>query len=211
MFDLRSLPDDFYDNPYRYYRELRLRDPVHQFPDGSYFLTRYADLVQVYRDPKSFSSDKRVEYLPKFGDSPLYRHHTTSLVFNDPPLHSRVRRLIAGALSPKALAAMENPLIELVDRLLDRIEEMGRADLIADFAAAIPVELIGNLLGVPHNHRQPLRGWSLAILSALSRILRPGCCGAAIWPYPSFSTIFGLWLRTAGSVPSTPKKMCSPD
>jgi cytochrome P450 len=179
MFDLRSLPDDFYDNPYPYYRELRMRDPVHQFPDGSYFLTRYADLVQVYRDPKSFSSDKRVEYLPKFGDSPLYQHHTTSLVFNDAPLHSRVRRLIAGALSPKALAAMENPLVQLVDRLLDRIEETGRADLVADFAAAIPVEVIGNLLGVPHRDRQPLRGWSLAILSALepnpsAEILRSG-------------------------------------
>jgi cytochrome P450 len=179
MFDLRSLPDDFYDNPYPYYRELRLRDPVHRFPDGSYFLTRYADLVQVYRDPKSFSSDKRVEYLPKFGDSPLYEHHTTSLVFNDAPLHSRVRRLIAGALSPKALAAMEHPLIQLVDGLLDRIEETGHADLVADFAAAIPVEVIGNLLGVPHHDRPPLRGWSLAILSALepnpsAGILRSG-------------------------------------
>ena len=179
MFDLRSLPDDFYDNPYPYYRELRLRDPVHQFRDGSYFLTRYADLVQVYRDPKSFSSDKRVEYLPKFGDSPLYQHHTTSLVFNDPPLHSRVRRLIVGALSPRALADIENPLIQLVDRLLDRIEENGRADLVTDFAAAIPVDVIGNLLGVPHDDRKPLRGWSLAILSALEpnpsvEILRSG-------------------------------------
>jgi cytochrome P450 len=179
MFDLRSLPDDFYDNPYPYYRELRLSDPAHQLPDGSYFLTRYADLVQVYRDPKSFSSDKRVEYFPKFGDSPLYQHHTTSLVFNDPPLHSRVRRLIVGALSPKALTEMENPLIQLVDRLLDGIEKRGRADLVNDFAAAIPVEVIGNLLGVPRPDRQPLRGWSLAILSALepnpsSEILRSG-------------------------------------
>jgi cytochrome P450 len=179
MFDLRSLPDDFYDNPYPYYRELRLRNPVHQLPDGSYFLTRYADLVQVYRDPKSFSSDKRVEYFPKFGDSPLYRHHTSSLVFNDPPLHSRVRRLIVGALSPKALTEMETPLIQLVDRLLGEIEERGSADLVNDFAAAIPVEVIGNLLGVPHPDRQPLRGWSLAILSALEpnpsgEILRNG-------------------------------------
>ena len=102
MFDLRALPDDFYDNPYPFYRELRLCDPVHRLPDGSYFLTRYADLVQVYRDPQSFSSDKKVEYLPKFGDSPLYRHHTTSLVFNDPPLHTRVRRLLLGALSLNA-------------------------------------------------------------------------------------------------------------
>ncbi len=167
MFDLRALPADFYDNPYPYYRELRSTDPVHQLPDGSYFLTRYADVLEIYRDPKSFSSDKKIEFYPKFGDCPLYRHHTTSLVFNDPPLHTRVRRLIAGALSPKALAAMEEPLVQLVDRLLDRIQEQRRADLVADFAAAIPVEVIGNLLAMPHGDRQPLRGWSLAILSAL--------------------------------------------
>jgi cytochrome P450 len=167
MFDLRALPDDFYDNPYPYYDQLRAHDPVHQLPDGSYFLTRYADVLEVYRDPKSFSSDKKIEFYPKFGDSPLYQHHTTSLVFNDPPLHTRVRRLIVGAMSPKALAEMELPVIHLVDRLLDRIEEDPRVDLIADFAAAIPVEVIGNLLAVPHADRGPLRRWSLAILSAL--------------------------------------------
>jgi len=179
MFDLRSLPDDFYDNPYPYYRELQSTDPVHKLPDGSYFVTRYADVLEIYRDPKSFSSDKKVEFFPKFGDSPLYSHHTTSLVFNDPPLHTRVRRLIVGALSPKALAAMEGPLIHLVDRLLDQIQEKRRADLVADFAAAIPVEVIGNLLAVPREDRGPLRRWSLAILSALepnpsSEILNQG-------------------------------------
>jgi cytochrome P450 len=167
MFDLRSLPEDFYDNPYPYYHALRSSDPVHQLPDGSYFLTRYADVLEIYRDPKAFSSDKRVEFYPKFGDSPLYQHHTTSLVFNDAPLHTRVRRLIVGALSPKALAAMEDPLVRLVDRLLDQMQEKRHADLVADFAAAIPVEVIGNLLGVPREDRGPLRRWSLAILSAL--------------------------------------------
>jgi hypothetical protein len=167
MFDLRSLPEDFYDNPFPYYHELRARDPVHKLPDGSYFLTRYADLLEVYRDPKSFSSDKKVDFFPKFGDSPLYQHHTSSLVFNDPPLHTRVRRLIVGALAPKAMADMERPLIQLVDGLLDRMTQQNHVDLIADFAAAIPVEVIGNLLDVPHQDRHPLRRWSLAILSAL--------------------------------------------
>ena len=172
-FDLRALPADFYDDPFPYYRALRERDPVHRMPDGAYFLTRYADILEIYRDPKTFSSDKKVEFHPKYGDSPLYEHHTTSLVFNDPPLHTRVRRLIMGALSPKAIAAMEPALIALVDRLLDDIEEKQRADLIPEFAAAIPVEVIGNLLGVPHQERGPLRRWSLAILSALEPSLSP--------------------------------------
>lgn len=166
-FDLRALPEDFYDDPFPYYRALRESDPVHRLPDGAYFLTRHADLLEIYRDTKTFSSDKEVEFYPKFGDSPLYEHHTTSLVFNDPPLHTRVRRLLVGALSLKAVAAMESAIVPLVDRLLDRMEEAGRADLIADFAAAIPVEVIGNLLDIPHEDRSPLRRWSLAILSAL--------------------------------------------
>ena len=119
-------------------------------PDGSYFLTRYADIVTVYRDPQAFSSDKKMEFTPKYGaGSPLLEHHTTSLVFNDPPLHTRVRKLIMGALTRRAIADMEPGLVALVDRLLDRIARKGGGDLIEDFASAIPVEIIGNLLGVP--------------------------------------------------------------
>ena len=87
--------------------------------NGACFLTRYDDLVAVYKNTRHFSSDKKKEFCPKYGDSPLYEHHTTSLVFNDPPLHTRVRRLIMGALTPRAIAAMEPDLIALVDRLLD--------------------------------------------------------------------------------------------
>ena len=166
-FDLRRLPRSFYDDPYPTYAALRSASPVHRLPDGSYFLTRYADLEGVYRDTATFSSDKKIEFQPKFGDSLLYEHHTTSLVFNDPPLHTRVRRIIAGALTPRAIAEMEEGLFAVVDRLLERIESRGRADLIADFAAAIPIEIIGNLLRIPAQERAPLRGWSLAILGAL--------------------------------------------
>lgn len=170
-FDLKRLPADFIDDPYPYFHALREYDPVHQMPDGSYIITRYDDCETLYKDAKTFSSDKKIEFFPKFGDSPLFEHHTTSLVFNDPPLHTQVRRAIAGALSPRAIAEMEAGLIELVDRLLDQLECKGRVDLIEDFASAIPVEIIGNLLGVPHEERGPLRGWSLAILGALEPVL----------------------------------------
>lgn len=175
QFDLRELPTDFYANPYPVYSALRQNQPVRLMPDGSYFLTRYADVVAVYRDAQNFSADKRVEFAPKYNiapydsanHAPLFEHHTTSLVFNDPPLHTRVRKLIMGALARRAIAEMEPGLVQLVDSLLDSIEERGGGDLIEDFASAIPVEIIGNLLGVPHADRGPLRGWSLAILGAL--------------------------------------------
>ena len=173
-FDLKRLPDSFYVDPYPTYRALRRHAPVKRMADGSVFLSRYADVVAVYKDSATFSSDKREEFGPKYGASPLLEHHTTSLVFNDPPLHTRVRRLIAGALTPRHIAAMERRLVERVDSLLDVMEARGRdaeVDLIAGFASAIPVEIIGNLLAVPGEERAPLRDWSLAILCALEPTL----------------------------------------
>lgn len=166
-FDLKSLPASFYDDPYPFYDALRHHTPVRRLPDGGYFLSRYHDCLAVYKDPIRFSSDKKVEFQPKFGDSALFEHHTTSLVFNDPPLHSRVRKLLSGALSSRVIGAMEPSLIALVDRLVDDMTTKGDVDLIADFAAAIPIEVIGNLLAIPHEDRAPLRSWSLAILGAL--------------------------------------------
>ena len=172
-FDLRHLPPEFYTDPFPYYRALREREPVKRLPDGSVLLTRYADCEYVYKNPALFSSDKKTEYKPKYGDSLLYEHHTTSLVFNDPPLHTRVRRLIIGALTPKAIAEMQPGLEALVERLLDRMAEAGDVDLIENFAAAIPIEIVGNLLGVPKDEREPLRAWSLAILGALEPVVPP--------------------------------------
>jgi cytochrome P450 len=163
----------FLENPYPTYHLLRENDPVHRCPDGSYFLTRYADLNKVYRDTRRFSSDKKKEFKPKFGDGWLYTHHTTSLVFNDPPLHTRVRRLIMGALTPKALRALEPQLIALIDSLLDRAEDKEEIDLIGDYAASIPIQVIGDLLGVPMEDRGPLRYWSLTILGALEPTISP--------------------------------------
>src|SRR3954447_5786445 len=168
-FQLRHPPEDFIDDPYRYYALLRTHAPVHELEGGALFLTRYDDVVEIYRHSAA-SSDKKQEFLPKFGNSPLYEHHTTSLVFNDPPLHTRVRRLIMGALNQRAIARMEPAVIELVDGLLQSLERTPEPDLIEDFAAKIPVEVIGNLLEVPHAERQPLRDWSLAILSALEPV-----------------------------------------
>jgi len=172
-FDLEKLTAKFYADPYPTYRALREHEPVKRMPNGSYFLTRYDDLVSAYKNTKLFSSDKKKEFLPKYGNSLLYEHHTTSLVFNDPPAHTRVRRLIMGALSPRAIAGMEPDLIALVDRLIETIAAKGEVDLIGDFAAAIPIEVIGNLLDVPQAEREPLRDWSLAILGALEPVIGP--------------------------------------
>jgi cytochrome P450 len=171
-FQLTRVPADFFDDPYRYYAALRDMDPLHALDGGGIFVSRYDDAATVYRSPAA-SSDKKVEFKPKFGDSPLYEHHTTSLVFNDPPLHTRVRRLIMGAVNQRAIARMEAQVTRLVDALLDEMAQKGKVDFIADFAAQIPIEVIGNLLDIPKPERSPLRSWSIAILSGLEPKLTP--------------------------------------
>jgi cytochrome P450 len=171
QFDLEKLTPEFYADPYPTYRALREHEPVKRLRSGSYFVTRYDDLINAYKSTKLFSSDKKREFAPKYGQSLLYEHHTTSLVFNDPPAHTRVRRLITGALSPRAIAEMEPDLVRLVDGLLDALAKKADVELIGDFAATIPIEVIGNLLDVPHEERTPLRGWSIAILGALEPVI----------------------------------------
>jgi len=173
-FDVTRLTPDFYADPYPVYHALRMYEPVHWMPHAqSWLVSRHADLEAIYKDTATYSSDKKIEFRPKLGDGALYEHHTTSLVFSDPPLHTRVRSIIAGALTPRAIADMEAPVTALVDKLLDAMAAKGEADLIEDFAAAIPIEVIGNLLGVPREERSPLRHWSLTILGALEPVLTP--------------------------------------
>ncbi len=208
-FDLRRLSAAFYVDPYPTYRALRDHAPVRRFDDGSVFLTRYADLVAVYKDTARFSSDKHEEFRPKYGDSPLYEHHTSSLVFNDPPLHTRVRRLIAGALTPRHIAAMEPALIARVDALLDAMarcaDRGGTVDLIEAFASAIPVEIIGNLLAIPHDERGPLRDWSLAILGALEPVLSDAQADAGNRAVVEFSRYLSGLIERREARPGDPE------
>jgi cytochrome P450 len=166
-FSLAQPPEGFTDDPYPTYDALRRASPVHRLGPHSVLLTRHADVLAVYRSPQA-SSDKQREFAPRLGaGTPIFQHHTTSLVFSDPPLHARVRRILTGALSQRAIARMEAGLVALVDSLLDTLAGQPAPDLVEHFAAQISVDVIGNLLGVPPAQRGPLRGWSLDILSAL--------------------------------------------
>ncbi len=134
------------------------------------FLSRHADVAVCYRDP-AMRSDKKAEFGPKFGaGTPLYKHHTTSLVFNDPPLHTRVRKLLAAAFTPRALAALRPRIEAVVDRLLAEHAEKGRMDLVEDFAFRLPVEVICDMLAVPPGERAPFRRYSRAIRGPLAPV-----------------------------------------
>lgn len=166
-FRLSAPPPGFADDPAPVWAALRRHSPVHRLENGALYLTRYDDVLAVYRSPH-VSSDKKKEFAPKFGlGTPLYEHHTTSQVFSDPPLHTRLRRILMGAVNQRAIQRMEAGVVTMVDALLDALADEPAPDLVEHFAARIPVEVIGNLLDIPRDERGPLREWSLATLSAL--------------------------------------------
>ena len=203
-FQLTRVPQPFFDDPYPYYAALREQAPLHRLEGGGLFLSRYDDAVAAYRSAAA-SSDKKAEFKPKLGDSPLYEHHTTSLVFNDPPLHTRVRRLIMGAVNQRAIARMEAQVTRLVDSLLGELEEKNRVDFIADFAAQIPIEVIGNLLDIPRPERSPLRGWSTAILSGLEPRLSPEMLERGNRAVSEFLSFLGTLVADRRKSPGDPE------
>ena len=170
-FDLQNVSEDYLVDPYRVLAELRAQSPVHKNTDGTFVLTCYADIVQTYRDPMIWSSDKRATFKPKFGNTPLFEHHTNSIVFIDPPDHTRIRRLFQSAFTRKALAAFVPRITSLVDEYLNRLEDQGQMEIVEEFSFRLPIEVVCDLLGVPRQDREFIRGWANAILTALEPTL----------------------------------------
>src|SRR5262249_20484785 len=141
--------------------------------EGSVCLARHADVAVCSRDP-GMRWEKKAESAPKLGGgTPLFRHHPPSLVFNAPPLHTRVRKLLAAAFTPRALANLQPRIEAVVDGLLETHAAQSRMDLVEDFAFRLPVEVICDMLGVPKGERAPFRRYSLAILGALEPVAGP--------------------------------------
>jgi len=169
-FDLNEIDDSFIADPYPTLMALRTSSPLHRNGDGSIYLTRHADVLKVYQS-RTMLSDKKEEFGKKFGQCPLLNHHTTSLIFNDPPYHTVVRKLLAFAFTPRKLQEME-PLIEgIVGDLLDRMEPGQSFDLIEKYAMVLPTEIISFMLGIPEEYRPKLRSFSTAILGALDPVV----------------------------------------
>ena len=169
-FDLNAISPSFIENPYPTLDMLRQESPVHENPDGSVYLTRYQDCLAVYRS-REMLSDKTEAFGEKFSQCPLLEHHTTSLIFNDPPYHTVVRKLISGAFTPRKLREMEALIETIVDDLLDTIAEQNTIDMVADFGTILPTEIISFMLGIPKEFRQKLRGYSISILGALDPVV----------------------------------------
>ncbi len=165
-FDLSALDARFLDDPFPTYARLRREAPVHRNPDGTVFVTRYRDVEQVLRDPR-MSSDQREAWRARLGDTPIAEHNIHVMVFRDPPDHTRIRRLVAHAFTPRAMAVWEPRVASVVDELLDESVVGGGMDLIADFAYLLPLTVIAAMMGVPTGERRRFRRWSAGVTGSL--------------------------------------------
>src|SRR5437016_5333508 len=140
---------EFHADPYSFYHRLRSVEPVHQTSMGFWVLTRYDDVVMVLRDPR-FGRDGFEHLLAAvYGDDRESGRLSRSMLFRDPPDHTRLRALVSKAFTPRVIESMRAHIREIVDRLLDRVQDSHGMDVIADLAYPLPVTVICEMLGVP--------------------------------------------------------------
>ena len=143
-----------HENPYPIYTWLRAHAPLYRNDALSFYaLSRYADVYDAIVDPQTYSSAKGtvLEIAPEMIDQfPI-------ILFMDPPRHTRLRKLVSHAFTPRRIAALEPTIRALAVEYIDRIVEAGACDFIRDFAALLPIEIISTLIGVPSSDRTMVR------------------------------------------------------
>jgi cytochrome P450 len=150
---------DFFDDPYETYRWLRDEAPVYHNEKYSFWaLSRFDDVVAAHRDWKTYSSAHGVT-IDQIND-PDNPMAGTSIIMMDPPQHDRMRKLVSRAFTPRAISGIEPIVNEVVTEYLAPLEGERQFDLVADFSAPFPVEIISRILGVPKQDRQQVRHWT---------------------------------------------------
>jgi cytochrome P450 len=164
---------EFVANPYPVLDRLRVEEPVYWSDGiGGWLLTRYDDILVSFKQTSHFSNENRlgkaVEYLPpekRVNFKPFEDHYATKgLLHSDPPDHTRLRALVTREFTVTIVEKMRPRIQEVVDGLLDAAQQQGHMDVIPDLAAALPVAVIAEIIGVPPADRYLIRKWTDDIL-----------------------------------------------
>ena len=166
-------------NPYPMYVRLREEDPVHWSAlMEAWILTRYADIVAVLTDSR-FSANRRqaqnrfAQEAQKIAEEFGPFGRTQTMLTSDPPLHTRLRRLVSKAFTPRMVEGLRPRIQLIVDELLDAVRDSGRMDLIRDLAYPLPVIVIAEMLGIPPQERDQFKRWSDEIAATLGGPFTP--------------------------------------
>ncbi len=150
-------------NPYPLYHRLRTEDPVHWDPFlHAWVVTGYRDVIRVLHD-FSAARTPTPEQLTTMGLSslnPIAAVMVNQMLFLDPPAHTRLRTLAAGAFTPSRVEVLRNHIRDIAHQLVDRVQHAQRMDLIRDFAEPLPAIVTAEMLGVPTEDYPQLKAWS---------------------------------------------------
>lgn len=172
-FDEILVSAEFIRDPYATLRQMREECPVYWSDSiGGWILTRYDDIITSFKVTSHFSNENRlgkaVEYLSpeKRANFKAFENHyaTKGLLHSDPPDHTRLRSLVIKEFTPSVVERMRPRIQEVVNGLIDAAEKKGGMDLVPDFAAALPVGVIAEILGVPPHDRHLFKKWADDIL-----------------------------------------------
>ncbi|MGH7963887.1 MAG: cytochrome P450, partial [Candidatus Binatia bacterium] len=157
--DYSPFSPDVQENPYPYYAHLRRHAPVYYVEEvGFWVVSRYADVLDMVKHPQVFSSSTAMDAL--FGDLDPWTREAPPLNGSDPPYHTRLRKLVNRAFTPRRVASLELHLREMVQRLIAPLAARGAGDLIRDLAIPLPIMAIAELLGIPPDKYPDFKRWT---------------------------------------------------
>jgi cytochrome P450 len=183
---------DVLDDPFPYYRRLRDDAPAYRNDElGFWALSRYDDVLDALHDPATYCSGEGITLEAK---PPLPMMLTT-----DPPEHTQMRRLVSRAFTPRRIADLEGPIRRLSARYIDEFIERGNADLISDYAAKLPMDVISRMLGVPRGDADMLRAWADALIERDEGV--PDVTPAGIAAFGSLYEYFGALVSRLRAEP----------
>ncbi|MGI8791583.1 MAG: cytochrome P450 [Acidimicrobiales bacterium] len=175
----------YIENPYNQLAALREGDPVHETPLGFWFITRYDDVAQLLREKHSVEErngisgpmgDMAEETMREIlGDryEEVSETNQRSMLSLDPPDHTRLRRLVSKAFTPRMMEELRPLVQSLVDGYLDTAEAAGGMNVISGLAFPLPFEVISQMLGMPDTDRDKVRGWSSTMVRSLDPVFDP--------------------------------------
>lgn len=158
QFGMQLFGAELAQNPYPFYEQLRKNSPVVKLgPLGLWAVTKYDDVLRILRDPETFSSNVSARRLAGEDVPP-------SMIFEDPPVHTRQRNLISKAFTPKVIELQRQAIQEYCDRLVDEMLMREEIDVVAALSYPLPVMVIANMMGVADGDLATFKRWSDEII-----------------------------------------------
>jgi len=174
------LEPGYMENPYPHLAELREQDPVHHSLIERWVLFGYDDVFELLRNP-SLSVDERnvdlsqseraAQFDAAFEEAGTEAEPSHAILNLDPPDHTRLRRLVSKAFTPRTINDLRSMIEEMVSGILDRMEADGGGDVVAELAFPLPFDVITRMLGMPEGDTAQICAWSEAIVKTLDPII----------------------------------------